>query len=91
LKTEKYYNTQYLTERISDEQIDLWKNAKSQDGERLGNCPPNIFIPTWPLIPCKKSKADGERDSVPQLLQHSGQSKVYFLQDDKFDQPIVYA
>lgn len=43
-------------------------------------------------MPCKRELADGEeRQDGPKLLEGLNGSKVYFKQDDKFDQPYVYA
>jgi secreted Zn-dependent insulinase-like peptidase len=70
------------------------RDAQCQEGEVLGYPPPNDFIPNKdPVI----NKLDLEEPANPTLIrgkteeEELAQSKVWFKQDDSFNQPFVWA
>lgn len=60
------------------------------DGVQLGYPPANDFIPKQDLIAKKKDRTDADSASVPSLLTNNNSStKIWFKQDDTFNQPVV--
>jgi secreted Zn-dependent insulinase-like peptidase len=64
-----------------------------EEGENLGNAPPNLFMPKAEnLISMKLERQNPEKASKPELLELDPQHKqhqLFFKQDDSFDQPFI--
>jgi len=83
-KTEKWYNKEFGVEELTEEQIDKLKKIQIEDGVKMGNAPPNTFLPKK-LELNKASELSGK----PGKVFSDVNSEIYFKQDDQFDQPLV--
>ncbi|XP_014680687.1 PREDICTED: insulin-degrading enzyme-like [Priapulus caudatus] len=77
-KKEEWYGTDYKIEEISDELIQMWKNAGANENLRMPDA--NEFIPTnFDLL-----TRDEEANALPCLMQNGPMSRVWYKQDNEY-------
>jgi hypothetical protein len=98
-KKEYYYSKHFSVQMISDEEAKVLMEAsvesvypnRNPDEIKLGNAPPNKFMPSPDKI--KSMKVDRPENGKAALpIKHSSDNWcLWFKQDDTFDQPLVKA
>lgn len=67
-----------------------WANATAREDEVIDYPPPNKFIPNLPVVPNRLPLGKFNVQAEPKELKGDVRSRVFFKQDDKFDQPLVF-
>ncbi|XP_032806215.1 insulin-degrading enzyme [Petromyzon marinus] len=81
-QVERWYETQYKQESVSEETFTKWQNAGLNEHFTLPM--KNEFIPTiFDILPLKEENTH----PYPQLIKDSAMSKLWFKQDDTFHLP----
>jgi len=88
---EKLYSKWFTIQRITQSKMDHWRTVMPEADEKLGNAPPNKFMPKPEnLINMKKARVDESKGAIPELVTTSTDPyEVWFKQDDTFDQPLI--
>nr|CAB3255240.1 insulin-degrading enzyme [Phallusia mammillata] len=80
-QTEQWYGTNYKVTRISNENLQKWKNCEKNEKFHLPDR--NEFIPTnFDILPLPS-----QSPKVPQIIKHTALSRLWFKQDDQFFLP----
>ena len=87
-QTEKWYERKFSSEDITADFKQKLETILPSADIKLGNPPENDYMPQPGDLKNMK-KDDGP--SVPELILDQNGTKVYFKQDNTFDQPTVYA
>ena len=85
---ERFYEAWFTLEDFSQEFMDHLRTVRPQEAEKLGNAPPNLFMPKAEnLVNMKKQRADKEKPGIPKRMpqQNDSSHELWFKQDDTFE------
>jgi insulysin len=88
-RKEFYYGTSYTSQKFDKDFCSALAHAQIKQTEKLGNCPPNIFIPKQHPSSLLKEKV--AVPALPSRLESKNGSTVWFKQDDTFEQPFLWS
>lgn len=88
LLVEKWYGSKYSFEKMSDDLIKELQLIMPDNLTQIGHPPVNKYMP-YNLVQKKAEKGEEAKSSLPKLI--CKEPKVWFKQDDTFDQPFIMA
>ena len=89
-KKERWYSKHFAIEQMSAQQMENLKKVMPLEGMKLGNAPPNQFMPKLEeLVTCKQERKDPDTPGIPVMIAQNDSHELWFKQDDSFDQPFV--
>lgn len=88
-KTEKWYQRKFAVEDMSEDFMEKLDNAVPGKSFDLDYPPKNEFIPN--LEDLQNLKVERKEKQTPKLILDKPGTKLFFKQDDTFDQPLIYA